>query len=303
MTELATVPVGDGDVADVVVARPEVARGTLEEECGRIERVLEHLAGGTDEVGRQQAVLPREGRRVAGVVEERRERRAGVVRHARDEDGVVRHAVGVVAARVALRVDVPEVAVRGEAAAPRAVGDDGSVTTLDRASTTASPIATASRSRYGAMSSVPGLAVESRVRVRAGVRVRHLNQELGLAEAGPLRAPRRGARARRSRYWNQPMSSATSASVGASPSSGANTAAVAVKGRWIALGDLVRRRAPRACVDARRAASRRVLRRRSGSASWGTSRTRCVYFCSWRSFLHRTDTCGACVRETHRRGS
>ena len=34
------------------------------------------------------------------------------------------------------------------------------------------------------------------------------------------------------RYWNQPTSSATSASVGPSPSSGANTAAVAANGRW-----------------------------------------------------------------------
>ena len=32
-------------------------------------------------------------------------------------------------------------------------------------------------------------------------------------------------------YWNQPMSSATSASVGPSPASGAKTAAVAVSGR------------------------------------------------------------------------
>ena len=32
-------------------------------------------------------------------------------------------------------------------------------------------------------------------------------------------------------YWNQPMSSATSASVTALPSSGAKTAAVAVSGR------------------------------------------------------------------------
>ena len=51
MAQLAAVPVGDGDIADVVVARPEVARCTLKEQRGCTECLLEHLASGTDEVG------------------------------------------------------------------------------------------------------------------------------------------------------------------------------------------------------------------------------------------------------------
>ena len=62
------------------------------------------------------------------------------------------------------------------------------------------------------------------------------------------------------------MSSATSASVGPSPSSGAKTAAVAVERPVHPLGDVVRRRTPGAGVDPDRRCHVARARRRSGSA-------------------------------------
>ena len=98
VAELAAVAVGDGRVADVVVARGELARRALEEERRSAEGVLQHLAGGADVVGRQLPVLPREGRRVAGVVEQRRAHLALVAGDPRDEQRVVGRRIGVVAA-------------------------------------------------------------------------------------------------------------------------------------------------------------------------------------------------------------
>ena len=123
--ELAAVAVGDCRVADVVVARGEIARGALQEERRGVEGVLQDLARRADVVGREQPVLPGQRRRMAGVVEERRQHRAVSPVTRRDEQRVVGRLVGVVAGGEALRLVVPEVTVGRQRAAAGAVRHPG----------------------------------------------------------------------------------------------------------------------------------------------------------------------------------
>ena len=262
--QLAAVPVGHGRVADVVVARRELARGALEEERRRVEGAFQHLAGRTDVVGREQPVLPRERGRVAGVVEERRERPAVAVGGAGDHERVVRRAVRVVAARVPLRVGVPEVPVGGEAAAALPVRDEGlgrrrlrlghRVADLGR-----EPLEVR-RDQLRA-----GPALEPRVRVRTGMRVRQLDEELGLPEPRPLPdrrtepelvgAVREPADVERDERQGRPVS-------GERREDGGGRRERPVD----ALRDVVRRRAPRAAVDPDR---RRHVASRDAEAAVG----------------------------------
>ena len=184
VAQLATVPVCDCRVADVVVARGELSRGALEKERRRLEGRLEHLACRTDVVGREQPVLPRERGRVAGVVEERCERPAARIRDTRDQERVVRCALRVVAARVPLRVCVPEVPVRREAAAALPVRDESlrrrGVRLGHRVADLRGQRLEVGRDQLGA-----GPALDLRVRVRTGMRVRQLDEHLGLPEPRP----------------------------------------------------------------------------------------------------------------------
>ena len=123
IAELATVAIGDGGVADVVVSRRQISRGTLEKERRHAEGILQNLTRGADEVGRQQPVLPGEGRRVARVVEQSRPRFARVAGDPRNEHRVVRGRVRVVAAGEPLSDGIPEVAVRRQSAAALPEGD------------------------------------------------------------------------------------------------------------------------------------------------------------------------------------
>ena len=72
--ELPAVAVGDGGVADVAFARAEVAGRTLQEQARRTGVPLDHFAHRADVIRADERVLPRERRRVAGVVHDRAER-------------------------------------------------------------------------------------------------------------------------------------------------------------------------------------------------------------------------------------
>ena len=72
--------VRDGRVADVLVRRAELPRRALEEEAERAARLpLDDLAQRADVVRRDQRVVPGERRRVARVVDDRREHAAVAV--------------------------------------------------------------------------------------------------------------------------------------------------------------------------------------------------------------------------------
>ena len=175
MPELAAVAVGNGRVADVVVARGELAGGSVEEERRGAEGVLEHLAGGTDVVGREEAVVPGERRRVTGVVEDGRENGAVAARHAPDEKRVVGRSAGVVAAGEPPRVLVPVVAVGGQAAAAVPVGH---VRLHPRRPRFEDRVGDVPRKPVEVRPDQldPGSIVELRVRVRAGMGVGHRDE-------------------------------------------------------------------------------------------------------------------------------
>jgi hypothetical protein len=181
--ELASVAVGDGRVADVVVARRELARGALQEERRGIESLLEDLACRADVVGREQLVLPRQGRWMAGVVEDRRQHGAVVAGDPRDEHRVVRWAAGVVAGGEALRLLVPEIAVGRERAAAGAIRhprrDQRLLRLDDRRADLLGQVLDVWRDQLAAR-----LVRELRVDVRTRVRVRHVDEERGVVEPG-----------------------------------------------------------------------------------------------------------------------
>ena len=291
MAELAAVPVGHRRVADVVVAWRELARGALEEERRRSEGRLQHLARGADVVRREEPVLPRERRRVAGVVEERREHAAVGGRRPADENGVVGGAVRVVAAGEPLGLGVPEVPVRREPAAAGAVRDERlrhPVARLDDGvGDLCREVLEVRRDQLRA-----GLALEAGVRVRARVRVRHLDQDLRLAEAGALHHRRRSPPARPARTGTSRCRARRA------PASARRLRAVRRRRRSPSAADALppRRRASRRPTSGSRsrpAASRRAARPRRRSACSCSSHSRGSPFVCDASRAERPRHCGS----------
>ena len=131
VAERAAVAIGDAGVSDVLMARSKLARRPLEEgRQGAVRGRLDHLPGGTDEVGRDERVLPRERRRVAGVVVEHAEHPPARRGDPADEQGVVCRRRGVEADDVA--AGVQQVAVRGQRAAAGRTGERRRLGALDR---------------------------------------------------------------------------------------------------------------------------------------------------------------------------
>ena len=120
MPEGAAVPVGDLRVADVLMAGAKLARRALQEDAGNAAgRRLDDLARRADEVGRDEPVLPRQRRRVAGVVDEHRRARPRPVARCGRRRPCRPASRGVEADHIA--ITVREVAVRGEPAASPSV--------------------------------------------------------------------------------------------------------------------------------------------------------------------------------------
>ena len=116
MPEGTAVPIRDLRIADVLMSRREVARCALQEDAGDAAgRRLDYLAHGADEVGRDEPVLPRQSRRVAGVVDEHGKQGPIRPRDPADDDRVVRRHGGVEADHIP--ITVRKIAIRGEPAA------------------------------------------------------------------------------------------------------------------------------------------------------------------------------------------
>ena len=213
--------------------------------------------------GESSAVLPGERRRVAGVVEDRRAHLAVLAGDARDEQRVVGGLVRVVAAGEAAGLGVPEVAVHRERAAAGAVrhpgGRERRARLGDRAGDLRGQVLDVRLDQLAA-----GPVRQLRVDVRAGVRVRHVEQERGVVEPGLRPGSRLAGRSRPARAGTsrgRPRRARASAR---------RPRAARTRPPWprTAGARPRRRRAsprPRSGHRSRPAASRRAWRRRSGS--------------------------------------
>ena len=175
--------IGDRGVSDVLVAWSELARRPLEEGAeGAVRGRLDHLPGRADEVGRDERVLPRERRRVAGVVVEDAEQPSARRRDPADEQGVVCRRRGVEPDDVA--AGVQEVAVRGERAPAGRAGERRRLGALDRLACSRR----GGRPHRAEIRSAGAVAVRERCR-RPRMRVAEMDEDPLIARAEILEDP------------------------------------------------------------------------------------------------------------------
>ena len=111
ITELPAVAVRDGPVADVALARSEVARRALQEHARRMGRMFDHRAHGADVIGAESRVVPRQRRRMAGIVDDGRQDFSALAGDARNHHGVIGRAFRVEAADVLPMILIPVIAL------------------------------------------------------------------------------------------------------------------------------------------------------------------------------------------------